>query len=67
MKLTEEIKSQIDWWLEDRTPEEVAYILEKYNILNSSIKKDILHVCTWYQGRDVDACERVEKWVEDNL
>jgi len=31
------------------------------------LKKDILYVCVWYQGRDVDACERVEKWVEENL
>ena len=25
----------------------------------------IQHVCTRYQGRDVDACEKVEKWVEE--
>lgn len=31
------------------------------------LKQDILHLCVWYQGRDVDRCIRVEKWVEENL
>ena len=34
-----------------------------------NITKDILdaiqHVCTWYQGRDIDLCNKVEKWVDD--
>lgn len=29
-----------------------------------SIVKDLNHVCAWYQGRDVDACERVEAYAK---
>lgn len=34
---------------------------------DNNIKNDILHVCNWYQGRDVDRCERVEKLAENGL
>ena len=29
-----------------------------------SIVKDLNHVCAWYQGRDVDACKRVEAFAK---
>lgn len=29
---------------------------------SNNIANDILHVCTWYQGRNVNACERVERF-----
>lgn len=31
------------------------------------LQEDILHLCAWYQGRDVDRMKRVEKWAKENL
>jgi len=34
------------------------------SINKEQLIKDINHVCAWYQGRNVDACERVETYAK---
>ncbi|AGO47892.1 hypothetical protein Phi40:1_gp027 [Cellulophaga phage phi40:1] len=43
--------------------EEKTYSRSELQVL----KSDIQHLCTWYQGRDVDRCVRLENWVKENL
>ncbi|AGO47708.1 hypothetical protein Phi17218_175 [Cellulophaga phage phi17:2_18] len=46
-----------------KSVEEKTYSKSELQVL----KSDIQHLCTWYQGRDVDRCERVENWIKENL
>ena len=33
--------------------------------MNEQLLKDIQHLIVWYQGREVERCENVQKWLDD--
>ena len=32
-------------------------------IITKELITDIQHICSWYQGRNIDKCERVKKFI----
>jgi len=69
MKLTKEVKSQIDYWFEDRTPEEVLYILSKYKIKEEAVTfEEWLKVNKYTQIKeDVYSDEDQNTWFDYEL
>jgi|TARA_R110000772_G_scaffold68118_4_gene150912 hypothetical protein len=40
-------------------------MVEKYT--SEELKKDLLHLITWYQGRYPEVCDRVSAYIETEL
>jgi len=69
MELSEELKSQIDYWFEDRSQEELIYVLSKYGVMDglNFFKAPVGSLVLVPIMSREDCEDMLEEWLEERL